>query len=300
MPLPRPQDITLPVLELCGAVPKASLEMLEKHVVKTFSLTKHDIKERLGVRRQTRLQENIGWACSQMAGAELLEPAVSASGEEEFRITSDGLKALDLGAEQISTQFMSGYQAYRTFRSIPLWPPHNMKAEVKRILDLDAVGAASRARALEDLRSLAGGLGPDGFGRLVIKLAIALGYGDDRLAEENASRVTEGTVLRHRLGACPVYVKAFPGGGKEIQEQQCKPVEAQVDAQGAAMGLIVAAGTFSRKAIYSSRKPPKETRLVDGDRLSRLLYRYSIGTLTRKTFEFKRERDDFFSNLTLK
>ena len=59
-------------------------------------------------------------------------------------------------------------------------------------------------------------------------------------------------------------------------------------------GVLITTSKFSKDAIASASNLEKNVILVDGDRLSELMFEYGLGVTTESTYHVKRIENDFF------
>jgi restriction system protein len=139
---------------------------------------------------------------------------------------------------------------------------------------------------------------PTFFEQTVVDLLVAMGYG----GAEGQARVTsasndggiDGIIDQDTLGLSRVYVQAkrySPDNAVGRPEVQGFVGALSGKADG---GVFITTGRFSPGAREYAEVVPTRVILIDGDRLTSLMIRFSIGVQTRQTVQIVEIDEDFF------
>ena len=142
---------------------------------------------------------------------------------------------------------------------------------------------------------------PGLFGRLIVDLLIAMGYGGGRAEMGQAIGRSgdggiDGMIKEDALGLDIVYVQAKRyADGNTVGRAEVQSFAGSLDGVGATKGILFGTSTFSQGARDYVGRISKRIVLIDGAELTRLMVRHNIGVGTRTTFEVKKVDEDYFS-----
>jgi len=142
---------------------------------------------------------------------------------------------------------------------------------------------------------------PGLFGRLIVDLLIAMGYGGGRAEMGQAIGRSgdggiDGMIKEDALGLDIVYVQAKRyADGNTVGRAEVQSFAGSLDGVGATKGILFGTSTFSQGARDYVGRISKRIVLIDGAELTRLMVRHNIGVGTRTTYEVKKVDEDYFS-----
>jgi restriction system protein len=158
--------------------------------------------------------------------------------------------------------------------------------------------AALRADLLERVRQMT----PSDFEELVIRLLLAMGYGE---GQEEMARALGGTgdggidgvVHQDPLGLERVYVQAKRWkANNNVSSPEIRDFLGALNINRASKGVFVTASDFTNDAKAAARNSTLHVVLIDGERLTDLMVRYKIGVLVRSVVEIKDLDEGFFED----
>jgi len=141
---------------------------------------------------------------------------------------------------------------------------------------------------------------PEFFERLVVRLLLKMGYGGSaadagRALGRSGDDGVDGVIDQDALGLDRVYVQAKRyANGNNIGAGAIRDFFGSLDRHKASKGLFVTTSTFSPGARETADFLSKRIVLLDGDQLTRLMIRYSIGCRVEDTLHIKKVDEDFF------
>jgi restriction system protein len=137
------------------------------------------------------------------------------------------------------------------------------------------------------------------FEKLVVDLILKLGYG----ADEKSGFVTgrshdggiDGVIHEDKLGLDKIYIQAKCNA--QAQAVSSKDVQAFVGAMtNVQKGIFVTSSHFSGDAYtYVEKQQTKNIKLIDGEALTGLMVKYSVGVTEIKQLSIYKLDHDYFS-----
>jgi restriction system protein len=174
----------------------------------------------------------------------------------------------------------------------PASPPAKESPEER----IEAALTELRDSVARDLLELIGRAPPEFFEKLVLELLHKMGYGTSRSALQRTGGSgdggIDGIISLDRLGLEKVYIQAKRWkntvGSPEIQGFM-----GALQLQGAAKGVFVTTGAFTRDATQAATKARGTIVLVDGERLSALMIDNGVG-VSHKALTVPKVDSDYF------
>ena len=302
MPVPKYNEFMPSIIRCLGDGEQHSLRELTEYCAEEFKLSDSDRAETIAS-GQNRLLNRVGWAKSYLKMAGLIESPKRGY----VRLTDEGRKALQKGAERVTLDYLSQFDAFNEFRGVGR-RKHDDPEQT------DVVKSESPQERMESaLKELDNGLSDDlmeeiikissyEFERLVVKLLIKMGYGT---MEQNKDAVTrrsndegiDGIVSADKFGFDSIYIQAKQWkpdsvvGRPEIQK-----FLGALAGQGATKGIFITTDQFSKEALdFAKKQLHSKIVLVDGKQLTKLMIDYDLGVPTVATYKVKRINSDFFN-----
>lgn len=313
MPLPDYQSLMLPVLQLAAAG-ETDVRRCADAIARQLRLDGEALAAMLPSGKETVFLNRIRWAKTYLDKAGLLKKA----GRGRFVATPGGIEVVASRPQRIDNAYLERFPEYQAFRRRAGEQPGEVPAAGSGgsagtiAATLPAEGAATpeerieaaqreieaelRAQLLERIIAAP----PAFFEAMIVDLMVAMGYGGT--VAEAGQRVgrsgdggIDGLVNQDVLGLDTVYLQAkryAPGnvvGVDKVREFAGALVE-----RGAGKGVFVTTSHFAAGASWYTDRIPQRLILIDGDKLTDLLFRYNIGVRTTRTIELKRLDLDYF------
>lgn len=303
MPVPSLFDLTLPMLEFLSDGQIHTFPEATDYLAKRFDLTESEKHERVPSGVQTRLQNRVGWARTELKSAGLLEYITRGS----WRITDRGRQVLSDKPGRIDRSFLNQYEEYRKFTG----------GQTSTTAIVDAIGDTSLRESEntpeEDLRTayetIRGSLAdeildvvkncsPSFFENLVVDLLLRMGYGGSRIEAGRAigrsgDEGIDGVINEDRLGLDVIYIQAKRWentvGRPEIQK-----FAGALQGQKASKGVFITTSDFSSDAQRFAESVGTKIVLIPGTQLAELMIDYCVGVTTEATYELKRIDSAYF------
>lgn len=295
----------LPVLRFSGKKPKEPIPIgvLISAMAKEFSLTEADQREMLPSGASTTLGSRVGWACTYMKKAGLIESPQRA----QIRITDLGLQTLASNPKTVNTAFLKQFPEFEAFQKrsrgtatdlTSKEPTLHEKTPVEMIEGgYQSLRAALVAELLQRLKECT----PSFFERLVVELVVKMGYGGSRADAGKAIGKSgdggiDGIIKEDRLGLDAIYMQAKRWTDKPIGRPDVQQFQGALSGHGAIKGIFITTSHFTKDATdYVAALRNSKIVLIDGDELAELMIEHGIGVSTAAVYEVKRVDSDYFS-----
>ena len=140
-------------------------------------------------------------------------------------------------------------------------------------------------------------ISPKIFEQLVVDLLVAMGYGDKDSAsvtQYSKDGGIDGIIYEDKLGLDKIYLQAKqwknPVGSKEVQQ-----FSGALAGKKALKGVFITTSTFTSGAVkFVETVSNQKIILIDGERLSLLMFQYNIGVQPDNVYITKRIDNEYF------
>ncbi|TCW40966.1 restriction system protein [Laceyella sacchari] len=297
--IPDYQTLMLPVLKYLSNGKEHTTKDLREAMATKFKITTKERKQLLPSGRQPVFDSRVGWACTYLKKAKLIESPKRGI----IKITYRGRKVLNSHPSDINNQFLLQFEEFRGFFAKGKADSAIEKTQTKELVKppretLSESYELIRKELAEELLEQVMKCSPDFFEDLVVKLLVAMGYGGS-LADAG-QRVggtgdggIDGIIKEDKLGLSQIYIQGKrwdkPVGSPEIQQ-----FAGALTAKNAEKGVFITTSRFTASAISFAEKVPKNIVLIDGDNLAELMIDYNIEVSEEERYIVKRIDSDFF------
>lgn len=319
MALPDYQTLMLPLLRCIASQPDpVTVRQFLEPIADEFGLTEEERAARIPSGQENALANRLQWAKSYMAKAALLSSPkrglvqVTDRGrallaEHPARLDNDALRRYP---EFVSWLLESRTSVKSAQASLTATSPslaainaavvHEAAEESTPRERIDAamseIDAALRSDLLDRIRQMT----PAEFEGLILKLLLAMGYGEG--LDEMASALggsgdggMDGVIHQDPLGLERVYIQAKRyKQGNNVSSPDIRNFIGALNIHRANKGVFVTASQFTADAVKAAHGSTVQVVLIDGDRLSDLMVRYKVGVLVRGVVEIKDLDEGFF------
>jgi len=136
------------------------------------------------------------------------------------------------------------------------------------------------------------------FERLVIDLVVRMGYGGSRSDAGKAIGKSgdggiDGIINEDKLGLDVIYIQAKRWEGS-VGRPEIQKFAGALQGQRARKGIFITTSSFTDRALDYVRMIDSKIILIDGDRLSALMFEHSVGVSTSGIYELKKIDSDYF------
>jgi restriction system protein len=306
MPIPDYQSIMLPILRLASDGLEHRTRDAIAVIGKELQLTDEELVQLTAGGQDYLFGNRFGWARTYLKKAGLIHY----TGWGKFQITDAGRALLQRNLEKVDLAILKSYPEFLEFYN-------GTKADEERPTVTEVEPAPSdetpeeliasahtklRQRVQADLleKILAGT--PESFEQLVISLLIKMGYGGpltdsgQRLGRSHDGGI-DGVIKEDKLGLDRIYIQAKKWRGTNaVGSVEVQSFVGALAGKRARRGVFITTSRFTREAINYAEQLEDRVILVDGDRLTELMFEYGLGVSTVNTYEVKRVDNDFFDD----
>ena len=251
----------------------------------------------------------VGWALTYLKQSSLIESPKRGV----FKITKNGIDKLKTNPDKLEEKDLKEYPEYQEFykRSIKIKEKDDDKT--LSIIDsqeltpeemIDKATSEIRKKVCNELVEKVREINPDDFEKLVIKVLIALGYGENSKNNGIHTGKTgdggiDGVINQDKLGLDSIYIQA-----KRYRDNNIVPFHDVRDfvgalsgkeSKGARKGVFITSSDFNKNAIdYVEGLKDSKVILINGMQLAEIMYDYNVGVSEDRIVKIKKFDSDFF------
>jgi restriction system protein len=307
MAVPDFQTLMKPVLETLakGGQWQVRRELVPE-VAKRLGLSSEDVAETIPS-GMSRFDNRVMWAVSYMFQAGV----VSRPRRGYAEITDRGHELLTAGHDRITVKILEQYPEFVEFKqragtrkpAAAEEPATGASVGEEEVTPAELVeraeGEANAAVQAELLRRIHA-QPPDFLERLVLKLLVAMGYGEridgaaDHVGRPGDEGI-DGVVRQDPLGIDVVYLQAKRyAPDSTVGRPDIQAFVGALHGAQANRGIFITTSRFSPGAMEYAERVGVRVILIDGSRLTELMLRYGIGVEPDLVATLYRVDEDFF------
>ena len=301
MPIPNYQSIMLPILQLASDGVEHRTRDAIAAVAKTMNVTEEELSKLTPSGSDYVFGNRFGWARTYLKKAGLIHY----TGLGRFQITEAGKSLLRENPEKIDLALLKRYPEFLEFYG-------GTKSEEKTSVE-DEIGAdetpeeliasshaAMRKRVQDELLTKIIAGTPKFFERLVVKLLIEMKYGGPledaglTLGRPHDGGI-DGVIKEDKLGLDLIYIQAKKWEDTTVSSNEVRSFVGALAGVKARKGVFITTSKFSKEAItFANSLENYRVILIDGERLTKLMFEYGLGVSTSDSYEVKRVDSAFF------
>lgn len=146
-----------------------------------------------------------------------------------------------------------------------------------------------KADLLERLKNI----DPFYFEKVILILLKRMGYGEFVETKKTGDGGIDGIINQDQLGINKIYIQAKRYAENKVREKDIRNFIGAMS--GDTMnGVFVTTSTFDDAAVVKAREAHHKIILIDGAKLTELMFEFGVGVQTITTYEMKEVDDDFF------
>ncbi len=304
MPIPDYQTLMLPLLKYAADEQEHSLREAIESLADQFQLSDEDRKELLPSGQQARFDNRVGWACTYLKKAGLLE----GSRRGYFRATERGRSVLGNDLQRIDQAYLRKFPEFVEFqnRSKRNSDEDAVSPEIEQNVEMtpeeliESAHQSLRENLAAELLQTIKGCSPNFFERLVVDLLLKMGYGGTRRDAGKAIGKSgdggiDGVINEDRLGLDAVYIQAKRWEGSVGRPEIQKFVGA-LQGQRARKGIFITTSWFTREAFDYAGRIESKVILIDGEQLAQYMIDFNVGVSIIANYELKKVDQDYFTD----
>ena len=131
------------------------------------------------------------------------------------------------------------------------------------------------------------------FEKVILILLKRMGYGDFVETKKTGDGGVDGIINQDQLGINKIFIQAKRYAENKVREKDIRNFIGAMS--GDTMnGVFVTTSTFDDAAVVKAREAHHKIILIDGVKLTELMFEFGVGVQTINTYEMKEVDDDFF------
>ncbi|GGH46345.1 restriction endonuclease [Mangrovimonas yunxiaonensis] len=146
-----------------------------------------------------------------------------------------------------------------------------------------------QSELLDKLKSI----DPFYFEKVILILLKKMGYGDFIETSKTGDGGIDGIINEDKLGLDKIYIQAKRYGENKVREKDIRNFIGAMSGD-TQKGVFVTTSSFDNGAKKKAENAHHTIILIDGQKLTDLMYEYNVGIQTRSTYEVKELDIDFF------
>lgn len=299
--IPDYQNIMLPLLKVMSNEKTHKLRELIEILGGHFNLTDIERKELLPSGSQAIFDNRVGWAKFYLEKADLLKTEKRG----HYKITELGKNFLNSNPSELKTKDLENFKAYKEFREsiINKTDTENPNAENNDTSKTPEEALEYAYQKLKndlsrDLLDTIKNCSPSFFEKLVIDLLTKMGYGGSRKDAGKALGKTgdggiDGIIKEDKLGLDTIYIQA-KRWDNVVPVREIRDFAGALLSKKARKGIFITTSSFPKSAYEYVDSIEHKIVLIDGSRLTDLMFEFNVGLSTQSTYDVKKIDSDYF------
>jgi len=296
MAIPKYEEILRPLLEYLSDEKPHSIQEINVGLAETFQLTEEEKNHPKPSGGQALFRNRWGWSRFYLKKAGLLEFVPSG----DTKITKKGLEFLQSHQSSIDRRTLMGIPQFAEFMKIVL----DKSSQDKKIEESDdrspedkiADGVLEIRKNLEqEILDKIRDSSPYFFEQIVVDLMEKMGYGRGTVTKRSSDGGIDGIISEDKLGFDKIYLQA-KRWENNVRTNDIKKFAGSILDKKSKKGVFLTTSDFDDGATDYVKNIEPKIILINGDKLSSLLYEHNVGFELGETVELKKLDDNYFSD----
>lgn len=267
-----------------------------------FKLSANERNEVLPSGKQAIFENRVGWARFYLTKAGLLRSYKRGV----HQISDQGLKFLQTKPNRLLTKDLVEFQQFVDFKASITKKTYYDKqiiGEFNEVFDtpeesLEYAYFKIKNDLSRDLLVTIKGCSALFFEKLVVDLITKMGYGGSRkdagvALGKSGDGGIDGIINEDKLGLDTIYIQAKKWEGA-VPLREIRDFAGALLSKKARKGIFIAISTFPKTAHDFVSTLEQKIILIDGERLTDLMFEFNVGLSTQSVYEVKRIDGDYF------
>ena len=299
MPIPTYEQFMYPFLDYLKDDQEHTLKELYEYLPKFFQLSEEEIERLLPSGKQSIVVNRIGWARTYLKNAGLITSPKRAV----FRITERGKSILNNPSiNEINESILKQFPEFITFKygkTDGTAVIQTNDEELNTPLEIIEKNFNLLKHSLQhELLSKIMECSPSFFEQLIVELLVAMGYGGSikdagEAVGKSGDGGIDGIIKEDVLGLDKIYLQ-----GKRWSNPVSRPdIQAFVGSLlgvKANKGVFITTSRFTKEAMEYAQNVDRSLILIDGDKLTDLMFEYNVGVSKETVLTIKKIDLDYF------
>lgn len=312
MNVPNYQYFMLPILKYLQNQEIHSLKEINEHIIKTNNFTEEQKRMMTPSGNVFLLHDRISWGNTYIYKAGLIKRIKRGY----YQITQEGLELLKENPETLTNDDLMRYKPFEEYqlsshkkskednklenRDIIIKNIENEKSPLENIeYNYNLIQNDVSQKLLENIFNSS----PEFFEKLVVDILLSMGYGGSRTDAGKAIGKTndegiDGIIKEDVLGLDNIYIQAKRWKtGNTVGRPELQKFVGALSGKNSNKGVFITTSDFSQGAKDYASHIKSKIILINGEKLTKLMFEYNVGVSTETTYSIKRIDSDYFDEL---
>jgi len=295
MAIPSLYHITLPLLQFLKDETSRSKKEIVESMCEYFKLTETERKQLKPSGGQTLIDNRCGWAKFELKKAGLIEIL----SDKTMKITSSGQEILQKNPNEINRKYLMGIPTYFEYinklkddDNSDLATPVDENSSSEDIINS---GFQKYKQELEsEILDKVKDNTPDFFEQLVVDLIEKMGYGRGTVTGKSGDGGIDGLIDEDKLGLSQIFLQAKRWKGT-VPGKEIRDFAGMLDSKKSKKGIFITTSDYSHEAKEFVKTTSSKIILINGKKLTELMFEYNVGFSTGVKMELKTIDEDYFA-----
>ena len=160
---------------------------------------------------------------------------------------------------------------------------------------IDQGFATIRSALMADLLERLKTIDPFYFEKVILILLKKMGYGDFVETKKTGDGGIDGIINQDQLGIDKIYIQAKRYSENKVREKDIRNFIGAMSGD-TTKGVFVTTSLFDEAAVQKAKEAHHKIILIDGYKLTDLMFQFGVGVQTTDVYELKELDEDFFDN----
>jgi len=296
--IPKFHETFIPILDVLSSGEVIHYNELRKRVRdKHYSDLPDDLLAQKTKTGDILILNRIGWAKAYLKEAGfLVQPEramvqITSKGQERLKAAELTLKQLKSDPEYIECQ---NNKAKNKSESESATEEQQFESSTPQDLIDQGFNSIEKDSKLELLQKLKE-IDPYYFEKVILILLKKMGYGEFVETKKSNDGGIDGVINQDQLGLEKIYMQAKRYSDNKVREKDIRNFIGAMSGD-TTKGVFVTTSSFDQAAIQKAHEAHHKIILIDGVKLTDLMYQFGVGVQIRETYEIKEVDEDFFEN----
>ena len=293
--IPKFHEVFIPMLTVLSADGELRREELKRRIRDEFYA---DLPEELLSQRTSTghvlIMNRMGWAVSYLKKGKF----VAQPKRGYVQITDKGRAAL--ATKKLSLKDLKNDPDYLA-ADLEKHSDRDTKDSLIPTVDetpqdlIDQGFATIRDGLMADLLERLKTIDPFYFEKVILILLKKMGYGDFVETKKTGDGGIDGIINQDQLGIEKIYIQAKRYSENKVREKDIRNFIGAMSGD-TTKGVFVTTSLFDEAAVKKAKEAHHKIILIDGYKLTDLMFQFGVGVQTTSVYELKELDEDFFDN----
>ena len=269
-------------------------ELKRKIIDKFYSNLPEELLNQKTSTGQSLISNRIGWGIFYLKQGRFIEQPRRAY----VRVTLKGINALSKGQLNLSdlkkdADYIAARVAKEEAKQGIIFDQPDKDDSPQDLIEQGFVSIKQNIKSelLERLKTI----DPFYFEKIILILLKRMGYGEFIETKKTGDGGIDGIINQDQLGLNKIYIQAKRYADSKVREKDIRNFIGAMSGD-TTNGVFVTTSTFDDGAIVKAKEAHHKIILIDGYKLTELMFEFGVGVQTTTTYEMKEVDEDFFED----